>query len=155
MNDYTPKFLARFWAKVLIPDDPNQCWLWQGATNSDGYGSVKVGAKTVGSHRVSYGIARGDPGTLSVLHSCDCPPCVNPRHLFLGTQLDNVLDRERKGRSNHASGETHGNCKLTDDQVSAIREEYKAGGTTLKALADVYHVSFNQISRIVRLISRR
>lgn len=81
--------------------EPNTgCWLWTGNPNRDGYGKTKIDGKTVLVHRLSWLLSEHeDPGDLFVLHKCDVPCCVNPAHLFLGTQADNVADRVRKGRS--------------------------------------------------------
>lgn len=89
----------QFWDKVEKTD---ACWLWQGALTSAGYGCLTVNKRRVYAHRLSYEIATGiHPGNLKVCHNCpggDNPACVNPAHLWLGTDLDNARDRERKGR---------------------------------------------------------
>lgn len=88
----------RFWAKVRKTDT---CWLWTGAT-SVGYGMFKhtgVGA-TMSTHRLAYESLVGPiPAGQSVLHRCDTPACVNPSHLFLGSQADNMRDCAEKGRA--------------------------------------------------------
>jgi hypothetical protein len=91
-----PEVEARLWAKV---DKTPTCWLWRGA-KSRGYGRFKV--DTVHAprvHRIVWELTHGPiPTGLSVLHRCDTPACVNPAHLFLGTQRDNVYDAIEKGR---------------------------------------------------------
>lgn len=95
---------ARFWAKVEKRD--NDCWLWLGAKNQDGYGHFKVGNRAISAHRIAYVLKVGSiPTGVSILHSCDNRACVRPDHLFMGTQLDNVTDMMRKGRGNKASGD--------------------------------------------------
>jgi len=75
------------------------CLVWTKARNSDGYGSLGRNGKTIGAHRAAYSDLVGPiPEGLSVLHHCDNPPCVNPEHLFLGTQKDNVHDALEKKR---------------------------------------------------------
>jgi len=96
----------RFWAKVDVcaPDD---CWLWKAGTSAHGYGRFWVNGGNVQAHRFAYELTNGPiPDCLSALHSCDTPGCCNPKHLFLGTQKDNMQDAVAKGRM--ATGDRHG-----------------------------------------------
>ncbi len=98
----------RFEAKVDRSGGPDACHPWTASLDGAGYGQMKDGGKVVRAHRVAYRFAKGDPGPLDVLHSCDNPPCQNDRHLFLGTPLVNARDRESKGRGNQARGDRNG-----------------------------------------------
>lgn len=87
-----------FWSRVDRSGGPDACWPVLNA--GDDYGRVLVGSRRVGAHRVAWEMAHGPiPDGMVVMHGCDNPPCVNVAHLSLGTQLDNIADRVRKGRS--------------------------------------------------------
>ncbi len=98
----------RFWAKVDRSGGDASCWIWQASTRC-GYGQFKVGGKRgrmAKAHRVAYEIVHGPIPDSSdtahgtcVCHACDNPLCVNPTHLFLGSQRDNIRDRTLKGRT--------------------------------------------------------
>lgn len=88
----------RFWEKV---DKTENCWLWSASVNNQGYGEIHLGERNdhCYAHRFSWMINKGPiPKGLFVLHRCDNPRCVNPNHLFLGTQKDNLHDAMAKGR---------------------------------------------------------
>lgn len=134
----------RFWFYVEKGPD---CWGWTGHTSS-GYGVVTGHRGQVKAHRFSYELHCGPiPDGLHVLHECDNPPCCNPAHLFLGTQIDNVADMIAKGRNSRATGSVgtkHGMAKLTDDAVRTIR----ATSGPARKLAVKFNVSESTIYMI-------
>jgi len=116
-----------FWAKVRKGEG---CWEWQAAHYPTGYGAFGIGNHRVeGAHRVAYRLVNGMiPAGAMVLHSCDNKNCVNPSHLFLGTQADNVHDMMAKGRMvsekntpNFQLGEKNNAAKLTTNDVLEIK----------------------------------
>ncbi len=101
---------------------PRGCWLWLGSRQR--YGQFFFRGKRWQAHRFSYEIYVGMVGSLYVCHHCDNTICVNPTHLFLGTQKDNMQDMIRKGRANYARGEDAGLAKLTNRQAEYIKKHY-------------------------------
>ena len=128
------------------------CWECQGVAGKDGYVSIWVGNNQVRAHRVAYSLFCGKiHHTKSVLHACDNKRCINPSHLFLGTQRDNVHDCMKKGR--FTIGSRNGVSKLTEAQVSEMRSlygKYGHGGMIQRELAKKYGVSRVLVSDITR-----
>ncbi len=151
----TPYDVARFWAKCKILPGEDACWEWQaGRFSGKDYGQFKLDGKPCYAHRIAWMIVHGSepPNNQNVLHRCDNPPCVNPEHLFIGTQLDNVLDAEAKGRRDglHRSkrGELSNFAKITEADVREIRL-MAAKGFRQQAIADKFGISRPAISLIV------
>jgi hypothetical protein len=146
------KQVQRFWRKVT-PGGPNDCWNWNAYINKWGYGCLFMDGKPRLAHRIAYFITNGPfLNALKVCHSCDNPKCCNPAHLWVGTDADNVADRDAKGRLVNGKkyyGETHIHAKLTDQQVIEIRKLYGFGFLFHKDLAELYKVSRGTIQRIV------
>jgi len=102
-------------------EDVTGCRLWTGALAGKGYGEIKAtrSRRYLYAHRVSWEIANGAiPNGLSVLHQCDTPACVNPKHLFLGTGGENLQDMKAKDR--HLYGERNNQAKMTEQDVLRI-----------------------------------
>lgn len=126
------------------------CWNWHATKNNKGYGKLWVDGRKQYAHRVSYVIHNGHiPRGINVCHRCDNPSCINPSHLFLGTQAENIADRDAKGRQriSERKGADNGNSKLNEQDVVAIRA---AKGMKLRELASQYGVTPTQISFIRR-----
>ena len=123
------------------------CWEWIGLKNEPGYGVLHVGKRIILAHRVSHMLYKGEiPDGLFVLHRCDRPSCVAPKHLWLGTIADNQADMARKGRGrgNSMPGQLHPNAKLTEKKVRHILSSSEMG----KNLARRYGVAQTTISDI-------
>lgn len=101
---------------------PCGCWEWQGAKSIQGYGQIEFENKTWRTHRLMAHIKVADVlDTSIVCHRCDNPCCINPEHIWVGTQKQNVDDRDKKGRRNQARGARQGSAKLTEELVKQIR----------------------------------
>lgn len=157
MNEQT---IERFWSHVAKTDT---CWLWTGSKRNKGYGAF-VWADDEGrviqgrAHRFSYQIMVGPiPAKLFVLHRCDNPACVNPDHLFVGTNQDNVSDMMQKGRhvaggtyvvGNYERGGYHHNARLTEHDIRSLRTD-REQGLSYSSLAQKYGISLAHAYRIV------
>jgi len=135
----------RFWSKV---NKTETCWLWT-AYCDKGYGIYRVNKKKImKAHRYSYIINKGEISeNLLVRHTCDVRNCVNPDHLELGTNQDNMNDMKERGRQ--AKGENGGNAKFTADDVREIRI-VAVFGFTNRELAKMYNMGKSTVSSILR-----
>jgi len=139
------KTLKERFEDKYIPEPNSGCWLWTACCNEDGYGKITVEHKSIGAHRVSWELYKTSiPDGMHVLHKCDNPPCVNPGHLFLGTNADNMADRDAKGRQARPRGEKQGASKLTNCQV---REIFLSEALPQR-MSDKFGVSQQQIHHI-------
>ena len=99
-NDYKAVSLRERFEAFILPVTESGCFLWIGCCDTDGYGVFKAHGFNWKAPRMAYLLAYGPfPLELHVLHKCDIPCCVNPKHLFLGTNTDNIQDRNKKGRA--------------------------------------------------------
>ena len=132
LKEMSEKDVKRFFRSF---NSTHGCWLWAGTLDKNGYGLFRYGRKSFRAPRIAYKVFCGvDPGQLHVCHSCDVPRCVNPDHLFLGTNADNTNDKVAKGR--HGIGEANGQSKLSTEDILFIRSSNK----TQKELAAQFGV---------------
>ena len=150
----------RFWSKVAV-GEPDECWEWTAAKDRQGYGQFWDPKRhTMGlAHRFAYELHFGQlppkpPGRLGatgicVCHRCDNPSCVNPSHLFAGTQSDNTADKIAKGRQSSVEGVQNPRARLTPSQVAEIRASYRGEYGELAALARHFGISHGAMSHVV------
>lgn len=149
---YTESDIRRFYTYVDVRG-PDECWEWVGNA-INGRANFNFDKYTVIAARFIWWFTTGIwPEELEVCHSCDNMLCVNPKHLWLGTQKDNIQDSISKGRmaSSGTRGATHrGHYLLTEEEVREIREKYAAGGSTQIQLAEEYGVCDGAIHNVIR-----
>lgn len=142
----------RLWDRV-VKGGPDECWLWTGRPTRAGYGQLQVNGRHAYAHRFSYELHYGPiPPGMYVCHTCDVRNCVNPRHLWLGTHLDNIADAARKGKYRNRSAGVRRSvgakrAKLSPEQVVAIRADRTS---STRELATRYGVGREAVARIRR-----
>lgn len=149
---YSPKLTEsdhhRLWERVR-KGEHDKCWPWTATQDRDGYGVIDIDKKQHRVHRLMYFMSFGPfNSSLYVCHRCDVPSCVNPAHLFLGTNDDNMADMVSKGRQ--ARGEGQADAKLTNNLVQNVRADYETGRYTMAELAERYDLGRSTVGRIVR-----
>lgn len=151
----TQSVIDRFFSKVALTANDNKCWEWLGSKRRNGYGRISITVsknkdKSFSAHRMSYLITNKTlPLDKVVMHSCDNPSCVNPKHLSLGTNKDNTNDMMKKGRVKKIfkDGEKHPNSKLKNEDIFNIRNLLEKGKTQ-KFISELYGVNQSLISYI-------
>ena len=136
----------------VIKSEDTGCWIWTGGTNPAGYGRFTLKGHIEHAHRAAYILFVGPiPDGKLICHKCDNPSCVNPDHLFSGSQRENILDAVSKGRHKtvFVRGAKHPGAKLDEAKASEIKRLYVAGGTTYRELAQQFGVSAAAIQAIV------
>ena len=158
----------KFFSSFDIND--NGCWIWHGGITGKGYGYIYNGKSRIPSHRLAYELFIGKiPDGLMICHKCDVPACVNPEHLFSGTNKDNIMDCSKKGRhgmhthpekrscgprngmikhpESRLYGEKSSSARLITADVIAIRKMY-AAGESRTSIAEKFGMSYYTIWEI-------
>lgn len=139
----------KFWEKVDKKEE-DECWEWKACKDTCGYGIIWYNKKNTKTHRFSWILHYGKiPKGTEVCHHCDNPPCVNPKHLWMGTHRSNMLDMRAKNRGSITKGEKNGSHKLTENDVINIRNKYKMKKYTITKLSKQYEMCWNTIYYIV------
>lgn len=152
------KFMSpidRFWSAIIRGESLDACWGWRGG----GFGpqnrpAIKKHGVRIYAARFSWELSFGPiPEGMLVLHKCDNPRCTNPRHLFLGTQSENLYDSVAKGRYNKEArashGEANGSARISEEDVREIRRLYVKGKKGLiTMLAKRFEITTTQVRNI-------
>ncbi len=142
----TPK---NFWKGVDVRGE-NDCWEWVGYKDKNGYGSISINNYPNKTHRYVWEIMYGYiPEGMCVCHSCDNPPCCNPKHLWLGTVGENTRDMINKGRKVVKYGEENHHHKLLKNDVLKIRRLYSTNKYTQEEIGNMFGVTKSNIECIV------
>ena len=155
---------VRFWSKVDRSAGTDECWPWTACLHNKGYGMMKVNNPETGfgphihkkAHRLAWMFANGPiPEGLHILHKCYNPPCCNPRHLYAGTNRQNVQDRIDRGKTTGCPGEANHSAKLSEGEVREIARRYSElprspSGRHMgrQELADEFGISGTLVRRI-------
>jgi hypothetical protein len=136
----------KFWSRVAVTADENDCWEWQGLIIGGRYGQVTFNKKRWSTHVYSFFLANGYKPTLCVLHSCDNMKCVNPKHLREGSSLENSQDKVARNRQ--TKGEASPQAKMTETKVIEARA-LSSKGFSIRRLAKLFGVNTKTMWQIV------
>ena len=151
----TKKQLNRFWSYV-DKKSVEECWEWKSYKGAGNYGHFYLNGKQIPAHRISWILENGpipendsNDNRICACHKCDNPSCVNPNHLFLGTDLDNMKDRDRKGRRTPFSpiGNKNGNSTVSIETIKEIELLLKQGSKNVE-IANQLDVSEALVSNV-------
>ncbi len=143
MNEADNRFLKKI-------NKTRTCWIWTASKDRNGYGRYYANRKFIRAHRYSYNLFIGKiPKGIYVLHKCDNPSCVNPKHLFLGTPADNIRDMFMKKRNYVPSGEDSHRAKISNNTAMNIRKMYPSVKSYAK-LGKMFNLTPATIGAIIR-----
>ena len=129
--------------------DFSDCWMWEGGKFTSGYGCYYMNGKAYRAHRLAWMRVNGKevPEGMCICHRCENPACVNPDHLFIATKLENIVDRDNKGRQSR--GELHPSHIFTEDDIRAMRL-LRVSGFSQKYIVDLFKSSHSTIGSILQ-----
>lgn len=137
-----------FWERMAKPAGEDGCWLWQGSKVGGGYGNLTFRQRQYKCHRLALHFHTPQPSAnCHACHTCDTPACCNPRHLYWGSPVTNVSDRDDRGRRKGPKGVTHHKAKLDPDKVREIRR--LAGAVKQRDLAAMFGVRQGVIWNVI------
>lgn len=138
----------RFWSRV-VPSDTG-CWEWAGPKDRRGYGLFPYHRTYYRAHRFMHLLVTGNiPDGAFACHRCDNPGCVNPAHLFIGTAMDNAIDREQKGRGRRLVGIEHPRAKFSAETIGAVRRTYIPWRHGYVKTGRLFGMSAGNVQRII------
>jgi len=138
--------IERFERQIARSDS---CWLWRGLIGGDGYGKFYADGRTMHAHRWYWMHLNGELNRRQlVLHKCDNPLCVNPDHLFIGSDADNMADKVAKQRQ--ARGNRSGQAKLTEEIVLSLRRQHAEKPVIFRHEARKYGVTEVALARAIK-----
>lgn len=137
----------KFFSKVHIV--PGECWIFLGGWNQDRYGNFWVNGVCDKAHRHSYRLFKGEiPTGMLICHTCDNPPCINPDHLYAGTNTDNTRDKMDRGRFASVDGANNPSAFLTEELARDVHAHLHYTYMTQQAIADKFKITKGHVNNI-------